>query len=104
MKRSLLILTLALLGSVHAQNVTENKVTFTYIQLPTNPIDNQYTTYEVVLVRGWEQSNEDSLSSYQIRMELAVNQYESEMDVWKQQTSYCNGRLGKATKCRYSNE
>ena len=84
MKRILLLLAMSALASASAQNISDNKVSFTYIQLPSSPIDNQYTTYDIVLDRGFEMANEDSLSSYALRVDAAVNQYDSEMTVWKE--------------------
>lgn len=67
-----------------AQNVTENKVSTNYIQLPTNVIAKQYTVYNVVVERNYEKSNEDSLSLYQSRLESASAVYDAQMISWRQ--------------------
>ena len=85
MKRILLLFAVSTLVSASAQNISDNKVSFTYIQLPSNPIDNQYSTYDITVDRGFEMANEDSLSSYALQVNMAVNQYDSEMAVWKEQ-------------------
>ena len=85
MKRSIFLL-MALMASVSfGQNVTENKVSFNYIQLPTNPISEDYTTFNVIVERKYEQANEDSLQAYQVRLEQATLQYEAELNAWKEQ-------------------
>lgn len=86
MKRNLLVAGLILAGGMSfGQNFQDNKVSFSYTQLPTNPIDKQYTNYEVVLVRSFEKANEDSLNAYNLRLQTAQSQYDSEMAVWKEQ-------------------
>lgn len=84
MKKSLLILGTAIAAVGFSQNVTENKVTFNYIQLPTNPIDNQHSTFNVVVTRSYEQANEDSLNTYQVNLDAATTQYDGEMLAWKE--------------------
>lgn len=85
MKRGLLLLFGGLSIAASAQNVTDNKVSFNYIQLPTNPIDSKYTQFELVVVKDFEKSNQDSLTAYQIKLDNANVQYESAMNVWKEQ-------------------
>jgi hypothetical protein len=84
-KKGLLFLFGGLSLAASAQNVTDNKVSFTYIQLPTNPIDSKYTTYEIVVLKSFEKSNQDSLNAYQIKLDQANVNYESQMNVWKEQ-------------------
>jgi len=85
MKKGLLFLFGGLALTSSAQNVTDNKVSFTYIQLPTNPIDSKYTTFEIVVNKSFETSNQDSLNAYQIKLDNSNVQYESQMNVWKEQ-------------------
>ena len=85
MKKGLLFLLGGLSVATYAQNITDNKVSFTYIQLPTNPIDAKYTQFELVLVKDFEKSNEDSLTAYQIKLDNANVQYETAMNNWKEQ-------------------
>lgn len=86
MKRSLLSLLLILGINSFGQNVTENKVTFNFIQLPTNPIAKEYSTFNVMVERKYEQANEDSLMNFQMKLEAASAQYEAELAAWKEQT------------------
>lgn len=85
MKKIVLICLTAASSFCLAQNVTENKVNFGYIQLPENPIDEAYTTYEIILDRAYEKANEDSLLSYQTRLEIASANYEAALNAWKEQ-------------------
>jgi hypothetical protein len=85
MKKGLLFLLGGLAFGASAQNVTDNKVSFTYIQLPTNPIDSKYTQFEIVVLKSFENSNQDSLNAYQIKLDNVNMQYESAMNVWKEQ-------------------
>jgi hypothetical protein len=85
MKKGLLFLLVGLALTATAQNVTDNKVSFTYIQLPTNPIDSKYTTFEIVVKKSFETSNQDSLNVYQLKLDNSNVQYESQMNIWKEQ-------------------
>ncbi|MBD3638067.1 MAG: hypothetical protein HUJ25_12000 [Crocinitomicaceae bacterium] len=85
MKKSILLMVLALSSFAFGQNVKENRVTFNFIQLPTNPISEQYSTYNVVLERKYEKANEDSLLAYQTKLEQASAEYEAQMIAWREQ-------------------
>ena len=84
MKKLLLFLICANTLFVSGQNVTENKVSVNYIQLPTNVIAKQYVTYDIAIVRTYESANEDSLGLYQARLESAAAIHDAEMSSWKQ--------------------
>ncbi|MEO9533633.1 MAG: hypothetical protein ABJG68_01435 [Crocinitomicaceae bacterium] len=85
MKRVLLLCVAAISTLSFAQNVTENKLSFSYTQLPMVPIAKEYTNYNIVVERNYEQANEDSLMSYQVRLEAATIAYDTEMLAWKEQ-------------------
>lgn len=85
MKKTLLCCFVAVTGISFSQNVTENKVNFGYIQLPENPIDESYTTFEVFVERTYEKANEDSLMAYQTQLEIAAANYEAELTAWRAQ-------------------
>lgn len=85
MKRFIPVLFFGASAFVSAQNLTDNKVSFTYVQLPTNPIDSKYTQFEIEVIKSFEQSNQDSLNAYQIKLEASNTQYENAMNVWKEQ-------------------
>ena len=56
MKKSILFILAAMSTIAFGQNVTENKVTFNYIQLPTNPLSDDYTSFNVLVERKYEQT------------------------------------------------
>lgn len=84
MKRIVSLFVMGITLSLYGQNVTENKVSFKYIQLPTNVIDKKFTTYNMVVTRPYELANEDSLAKYQAELESASIQYEAELIAWQQ--------------------
>ena len=85
MKTNLFFGLLMVVGLNHAQNVDENKVSLTYIQLPLNVINKALTVYEVDVTKSYEQANEDSLANYQVELESAAAIYESQLAQWQAQ-------------------
>jgi hypothetical protein len=85
MKRLLLPLFIGAGVFSFAQNVTENRVSFNFIQLPTNPIAEEFKTFNVMVERKFEQANEDSLTTFQMKIEAATAQYDAEMAAWREQ-------------------
>ena len=83
MKKNLLLIFMGAVLSVTAQNVTENKVSMNFIQLPTNVIAKQYTFYDLEIVRAYETANDDSLAVYQAKLESASAVYEAQLAAWK---------------------
>lgn len=79
MKKTLLVLSVLIsLGGV-AQNINDQGVNFSYVQLPSTPINKSITTYQLVLDNtGYVKSNEDSLAAYQMRLSI----YESSYETW----------------------
>jgi hypothetical protein len=84
MKKVLLLMMAGFSTLAMSQNVTENKLSFTYTQLPLNPIEKSATNYSVVVERHYEQANEDSLVAYQARLESATLTYDAEVLAWEQ--------------------
>jgi hypothetical protein len=85
MKR-VILLCLTVISTISlAQNVTENKLNFSYTQLPLVPISMEYTNYNIVIERNYEKANEDSLMAYQVRLEAATIAYDTEMAAWQAQ-------------------
>lgn len=85
MKKALLLILGGISLTATAQNINENKVSFTYIQLPTNPIDSKFSQFEIVVNKDFERSNQDSLAAYQIKLDNANVQYEAALNNWKEQ-------------------
>ena len=81
MKYALLLPSIFSIG-VSAQNITDNNVSFDYVQLPTNPIDPQYTTYKIVVNKFFETSNQDSLNLHQARIDAIQVNYDAQMSGW----------------------
>ena len=76
MKRLLLSITM-LCGVCFAfgQNMNDNKVTFTYVQLPMIQIDDQFDKYEVRIEHDYKRANEDSVALNELRQEAALTMY-----------------------------
>lgn len=81
MKRILLSLAIFIAGVSYGQNVQDQKVSFSYIQLPSNPIEKGITTFSIVNdVTNFTKSNEDSMSVYQNKLST----FEAEFETWLQ--------------------
>jgi len=79
MKKSLLFIALILSVGASAQNVKDQKVSFGYVQLPSNPISKGISNYKVVLDNSlYTKNNEDSLAAYEARL----SQYEVNFEAW----------------------
>lgn len=80
-KKKLLLLSGLVLFTYNlsAQNIDDNKVTFSYIQLPLVHIDDKFDTYEVRVEHSYNQANEDSLAIFQMREETNLVAYRSEI-------------------------
>ena len=64
---------------VHAQNIDDEKVSFTYTQLPLVKIDEAYKSYEVVLDHRYEQANNDSTYLHEARQKLMLEFFQNAM-------------------------
>lgn len=83
MKKFLCFVLLSITSAVTAQNVTENKLSFSYTQLPLTPLDKSTSKYKIAVERHFEKANEDSLLAYQARLEAAQIKYEAELADWQ---------------------
>ena len=59
-----------------AQNINDNNVSFSYIQLPLIKIDEAYQTYDVQVIHSYKSANEDSLLLFNARKNAALQQFE----------------------------
>ena len=83
MKKILLTATaLFAFGLAHSQLINDNKITFSYIQLPLIKIDNQHTAYEVQVEHDYNQANEDSLTMFAARQEAGLAFFQLQMDLY----------------------
>ena len=60
----------------NAQNINDNKVSFSYIQLPLIKIDDGLTKYEVRVTHGYLDANKDSLALHEARKKEALESFE----------------------------
>lgn len=85
MKIILTTLLLAILFQGYSQNISDNKITFQYTQLPLVKIEKVFQTYETRVTHGYLSSNEDSLSNYALRQEMAQQNYEAALVNYRRQ-------------------
>jgi hypothetical protein len=86
--KTLLLIT-SLVGSISlafGQIIDDNKVSFTYTQLPYIKIDNAFTNYDVKFVHGYEQSNQDILAAHELNKKAAMDMYTQSMIQYKRTT------------------
>lgn len=76
--KKILLLTFGLISmaALEAQTINDNKVSFSYIQLPLIQIDPAFNTYEIRVEHGYQQANSDSLELFQLRQQVARENYE----------------------------
>lgn len=84
MKIPLYSLFLALCSFINAQNVDDNKVNFSYIQLPAKKIDPSWKTYKVIYNHIYKDANSDSLKLLEERKQQDLFRFNAEYAVWKQ--------------------
>lgn len=85
MKRLLLIV--SFIGSfsiAFGQIIDDNNIQFTYTQLPYFKIDKLFTKYDVKIVHGYEQSNQEVLAAHELNKQAALDIYEQAMIQHKQ--------------------
>lgn len=79
MKKILLSIAILMAGVTFGQNVQDQKVSFSYIQLPSNPIAKGISNFNVVTdISAYTKSNEDSMSVYQNKLLT----FEAEFSTW----------------------
>jgi hypothetical protein len=79
MKKVLLSIAILIVGVTFGQNVQDQKVSFNYIQLPSNPITKGISNFNLVTdLSGYVKSNEDSMSVYQNKLSA----FEAEFATW----------------------
>ncbi len=84
MKKSILTITLFLLGSIfYAQSINDHKVTINYIQLPSDPFPSDINSFQIEETHNYEKPNEDSIVAYNSRLDLAKEAQESYIEIWK---------------------
>jgi len=80
------ILLLVALGSftigATAQNMKDEKVSFTYIQLPSNPFKSGTEEFSVSVTQDFDQRNADSVTWYEARLAKVREEREIAMKAW----------------------
>lgn len=77
-----LLLTFALIGSLSlafGQTIDDNRNQFNYIQLPYLKVDKLFTKYDVKVIHGYLQGNEDALAAHELNKQIAMQVYEQAM-------------------------
>jgi hypothetical protein len=69
---------------LNAQNVDDNKVSFTFIQLPAIKIDPSLKTFKVIFNHLYRDANKDSLNLLEVRKQQQLIKYNAEYAIWKQ--------------------
>ena len=70
-----------------AQNIDDNYVNFNYTQLPLIKVDESLRSYRFEVGTDVEGANADSAMMYQMRLDLAMKNYETQMETWLSQMS-----------------
>jgi hypothetical protein len=114
MKKILLFASILLAGASFAQNVDDQKITFNYVQLPSNPIKGPKVYTIDINHDKYLDANEDSLEAYDGRLTLAESQlvtwieqkrkidqaYLLEMDKWQKSVN-AGGAVAQPVKPPY---
>lgn len=84
-----ILLIVSILGSLTfavGQNIDDNKVQFSYIQLPYFKIDKAFSNYDVKFVHGYEQSNQEIMAAHELNKKAAMDVFEQAMIQYKMAT------------------
>lgn len=84
-----LLLIASFLGSfsiAFGQIIDDNKINFTYTQLPYIKVDGAFSNYDVKVVHGYEQSNQDILAAHELNKKAAMDMYMQSMIQYKRIT------------------
>ena len=68
------------------QIIDDNKVNFTYNQLPYIKVDAAFTKYDVKFVHGYEQANQEVLAAHETNRKVALDIYLQAMNQYKRMT------------------
>lgn len=97
MKTFLLITSfIASLSFAFGQNIDDNKVQFSYIQLPYFKIDNAFTKYDVKFVHGYEQTNQEILAAHELNKKAAMDLFEQAMFQYRNATDSIDANYYRA--------
>ena len=78
-KKTTLIVALALAFNSLAQRVESEKITYTYTKLPTNPVQPKPTTYNATVTAAYEAENQKLMAQYEADKAQAEADYQRDM-------------------------
>ena len=73
------IVFLGVLPAVFAQNIDDNRISFNYVQLPYIKVDKLFTKYDLKVVHGYQQGNQDMLAAHETNKQIAFQVYEQNL-------------------------
>ena len=79
MKKTTLIVALALAFNSLAQRVESEKITYTYTKLPTNPVQPKPTTYNATVTAAYDAENQKLMAQYEADKAQAEADYQRDM-------------------------
>jgi hypothetical protein len=85
--KNLYLIALLFSFQLSAQNIDDNYVTFNYTQLPLIKVEEGLRNYRFEVGTDIEGANVDSAMMYQMRLDLAMKNYEEQLDTWLTQMS-----------------
>ena len=85
--KNLYLIALLFSFQLSAQNIDDNFVTFNYTQLPLIKVDEGLRSYRFEVGTDVDGANADSAMMYQMRLDLAMKNYETQMETWLSQMS-----------------
>ena len=75
-KFSIVLLAGMLFNTISAQNIKSEKVTYTYVKLPTNPVKPKPTSYYSQIQSGSESINAELKAKYEADLVAAESEYQ----------------------------
>ncbi|MDG1334116.1 MAG: hypothetical protein P8P74_17420 [Crocinitomicaceae bacterium] len=84
-----LLLIVSFVGSLSlafGQMIDDNKINFTFTQLPYIKVDNAFTNYDVKFVHGYEQSNQEIIAAHELNKKASMDMYMQSMIQYKRST------------------
>lgn len=65
-----------------AQSIKDQKLTYSYIQLPSSPFESGTESFTVITDQQFLEANKDSLELYEIKLEVAKELRAEQMKIW----------------------
>ncbi|MEO5643191.1 MAG: hypothetical protein ABIQ40_04625 [Bacteroidia bacterium] len=81
--------------ALQAQNIKDNEISFVYIQLPKEPLDQSLVNYQSNIILTYAEDNAAKKADYDAKMKIANTQYEQDMAQWKTEDAAAQARYNK---------